>query len=135
VAIFTGLIAAIYFLAVTKADNGETFQQDITVLPASVLMIRLFLRRKILSLKVTVFWDVAPFVWQKFFRRFTLMMMEAASTSEIRFTSTRLHGTKSQKTVIFILATVRTLNLIQTFSSPKTPLVYVVIYLKYFKLS
>jgi hypothetical protein len=38
------------------------------------------------------------------------LMMEAVNTSEIRQTYTRLHGSTSQKTVVLILAAVRTWN-------------------------
>jgi hypothetical protein len=39
------------------------------------------------------------------------LMVEAASTSETSVNFYQLHGTTSQKTVIFILAAVRTRNL------------------------
>jgi hypothetical protein len=38
------------------------------------------------------------------------LMVEAASTSETSVTSTRLHGATTQKTLIFILAAMRTSN-------------------------
>jgi hypothetical protein len=50
---------------------------------------------------MTVFWDV-------FIIRAIALMMEAVNTSEASGNFSRLHGATTQKTVIFILAAVRT---------------------------
>jgi hypothetical protein len=69
---------------------------------------------------MTIFWDVAPCSQVEVYRRFKgacclhhegFLIMEAGSISETLVTSTRPHGTTTQKTVIFILAAVRTWDL------------------------
>jgi hypothetical protein len=55
--------------------------------------------------KMTVFWDVAPCSLVKF-----ADVSEVLAASIIRV-MIRLHNATSQKTLIFILAAVRTLNL------------------------
>jgi hypothetical protein len=61
------------------------------------------------SLKMTVFWDVAPYSLVEDGRRFRkiTLMMETVSTSETSV-STRIDGSTSQKTHIFTIIALRT---------------------------
>jgi hypothetical protein len=57
------------------------------------------------------FWDIAPYSLVEVDRSFNALMLEAVRTSrKRRSTTTRLYGAVSQKSLIFILAAVRTCN-------------------------
>jgi hypothetical protein len=71
-------------------------------------------------LKMTAFWGIVPCSLVKIDKTFQRCILPPSSgyTSLKRWsTSTRLHGTISQKTVIFVLATVRILTLKQSLNS------------------
>jgi hypothetical protein len=60
---------------------------------------------------MTVFWDAAPYSLVEVYLRLRgayCLMMEAVSTSETSVNFYQIHGATSQKTIIFILAAVRT---------------------------
>jgi hypothetical protein len=83
-----------------------------------------------LYFRMWLFWDVAPCSLVEFYQCFKGVCC-------LHQTSTRLHGTTSQKTIIFILASMRTWNLINCiFIYVTYPCHYVLNFIKFsYKIS